>query len=68
MTQTIQLTSKKLKGHLLISGLVMVLGGVIGIGGCAALCDTTATVGGVGFLAGLTGWIVTKFRIWWHHK
>lgn len=68
MTQTIQLTSKKLKGQLLASGAAIVIGGVSTIAGACGGCDTITMVGALMFVAGIGGWIVTKVRIWWHHQ
>ena len=67
---TIQETSKKFKAQILISlallftGLVM----LFSITGDPDAAADKATIPSFMFIGGLIWYIVTKFRIWWHHK
>lgn len=73
--RTIQQTSKKLKTHIVIAAILF-WGGLIWI----LLGMRSATSAGVPpsrvisvvaslmMLAGLVWYLVTKLRIWWHHK
>lgn len=67
---TTQVTSKRLKGHILISALLF-WGGVLlmftmrsqpGDSGSAPI------IGSFAITIGLIWYVVTKARIWWHHK
>lgn len=72
---TTQGTSKRLKGHILISALLF-------WGGMLTMCSTVqsrapgqqasasgiAVAASLAMMAGLIWYVVAKARIWWHHK
>ena len=63
---TVQETSKKLKLHTLISILAIIIGVVWWIG-----TPEGNEPSGIAILlvaGGLVWYLVTRFRIWWHHK
>lgn len=70
---TIQQTSKRLKSHVLISSLMMIIGFILLL---PAICsssnsDSPSAVFYIALpitIAGLAWLIFTKLRIWWHHK
>jgi hypothetical protein len=59
-TQTIELTSKELKTHILIGYILMILGFVV--------VSSEPNLGVLGILGGLSWVIITKVRIWWNHE
>ena len=61
---TVQETSKRLKGHILIAA-VLFWGGILWMftGGTEAAPLATLSI-----TAGFFWWVATRFRIWWHHK
>jgi uncharacterized membrane protein YvbJ len=64
---TVQETSKKLKLHILMSVLAIVIGVVLAIGD--SYSDESNPLLFILFLTGGFLWYgVTRFRIWWHHK
>ena len=71
--QTIQETSKRLKLHVLI-GTVLFLFSLISLLWLANISDDTETTGYyavlamLGVLVGGIWVLITKVRIWWHHK
>ncbi|MEW4982176.1 MAG: hypothetical protein AB1Y26_02940 [Cycloclasticus sp.] len=68
---TVQETSKKFKTHIIISA-VMFWGGLISIFSKAGNPNRVAEEGlnyPVLFVSlGLVWYVVTKLRVWWHHK
>lgn len=73
--QTVQETSKRLKAHTLLGWLLILAGGLMAWGATKAM--ETAEGGNLGvvvalglyaMLGGLVWLIVTRIRIWWHHK
>ena len=71
VTITIQQTSKKLKLHLIIS-TIMVMIGVVGaiavMPGNLSPNEAPSPIWGLSLLCGFVWFIVTKIRIWWDHK
>lgn len=75
---TIQQTSKRLKGHIVISallfwgGIVTVPLAVMMIPYDASPDDLSATIGVIiasgALMFGFGLYVITKIRIWWHHK
>jgi hypothetical protein len=67
---TTELTAKKLKGRLLIALGIMAVGTVSCVGSASGPGEPGAgfALGTLAFIAGFTYWMVTRFRIWWHHK
>ncbi|HUT55217.1 MAG TPA: zinc ribbon domain-containing protein [bacterium] len=66
--QTIETTSKALKGQLVISGLMMALGVVIFFVALKAQMPPISFIGLLAFVAGIIWWIIVKIKIWWRHK
>ena len=72
--ETIQTTSKKLKAHIAFSSIISWIGIIwiiIGISANRELSESEAV--GLKFpffltMVGFSWFIVTKIRIWWHHK
>ncbi len=67
---TVQETSKRLKSHILVSALLF-WGGIIWLfsAGSAGSGDAnTGVLASLSMFGGLVLYLVTKFRIWWHHK
>ena len=67
---TTQLTSKKLKTHMAISILAVIIGGVwlmVQIEAVEQGGEASATPGLLLFF-GVVWFLVTRIRIWWHHK
>jgi len=65
--QTIQGTSKKLKGQILICA-GMFWGGLFMMFGASSYGDTgMATFAGIVAFFGFVFYLSTKARIWWHH-
>lgn len=64
---TTQQTSKRLKGHLLTSGLIFAIGGIWTF---ASTGDPSggSSIAVLLMLGGLIWQITTRFQIWWHHK
>lgn len=65
--QTVQETSKRLKAHILISSL-MFWAGAIWFFTAGVSDEGMIVVSMLLMLGGLVYYIVTKSRIWWHHK
>ena len=63
---TIQGTSKRLKSQILISVICIIIG-IIWLIGSLQTKDPSPWPGLLIF-GGLVGFIVTRFRVWWHHK
>lgn len=67
---TTQETSKKLKLHTMIAVLLIVIG-VVGVVSASNQPTDSASSGSwpvLAISAGLVWYLVTRFRIWWHHK
>ena len=64
---TVQETSKRLKGHILVSALLF-WGGIIWLFSAGSGDANTGVGAALSVFGGLVLYIVTKFRIWWHHK
>lgn len=69
-TVTIQKTSKKLKGHLILCWLMF----IVGLCWCAGSHANAELVGGEPGIGGVVTisvavfwYVVTRFRIWWNH-
>tara|TARA_R110002073_G_scaffold44656_4_gene123741 strand:+ start:5811 stop:6134 length:324 start_codon:yes stop_codon:yes gene_type:complete len=65
---TTQLTSKSLKLQSLIAGIIFIVGMFMVIGSDPAPDDNGAGIGSLLLVVGVLWYIVTRFRIWWHHK
>ena len=67
---TIQETSKRLKLHIIFSSLFFLVGviWVIGSVNSASASGEPSPIPGLLIFIGLIWYIVTRFRIWWHHK
>lgn len=79
---TTQLTSKRLKGHILIAAILF--WGGLALSSIPMMLFATdpinankeppesimrfSGIGGLCFMVGFIWYIVTKLRIWWHHK
>ena len=69
--KTIQETSKKLKLQILISSLVFWVGVIwifAEINGAKYSADDPSSIPALMIFVGLVWYLVTRFRIWWHHK
>jgi len=67
---TVQETSKKLKLQIVVASLMFWVG-VIWVGvqiGSPPTAGEQSSIGIILLAVGLTWYIVTRFRIWWHHK
>jgi hypothetical protein len=64
---TIQETSKRLKVHILFSALLF-WGGIIVAFGQSADPTASFNPGPLMITIGLFWYIITKARVWWHHK
>lgn len=69
---TVQETSKRLKVHILISAFLF-WGGLIGVlattgGDASSQPAAYSPLLSLAAMGGLGWYIVTKVRIWWHHK
>ena len=64
--QTIQLTSKKLKKQWLISIALIVAGFAVVV--FSVENEFLVSVGALLLMVGFTWLVITKIRIWWHHK
>ena len=66
--QTVEETSKRFKVHILLS-LTMAAVGIFWIISVADSADERESLfPGLLAIAGLFWFLVTRFRIWWHHK
>lgn len=68
VTQTVELTGKKLKTQIVLSVLMVLSCLVIAIAGSSGGSSGATTIGGFGMAIGVTWFIVTRIRIWWNHK
>lgn len=67
---TIQETSKKLKLHVLLSSIVFWIGVVwliVGIN-AAKQDEELSAIPVILMFVGVVWYVVTRYRIWWHHK
>ena len=64
---TVQETSKRLKLHTLIS-VVMICVGVVWAMAVAQDPNGSGTLAALLIVAGLVWYLVSRVRIWWHHK
>ncbi len=67
-TQTIQMTSKKLKKQLAIVIAFTIAGVVLMIISTGAHGNVCRTIGITLTIGGLIGVGIMKIKIWWHHK
>lgn len=67
---TTQATSKKFKLHYLLAWALMIVGGMWLMMAVpeAAEPDGGGTIPVIMLVAGFAWLLVTKFRVWWHHK
>lgn len=65
---TTQLTSKSLKLQSLIAVIMFVVGLAMGINSDPAEGNTGAGIASLLMTGGVLWYIITRFRIWWHHK
>ena len=67
---TTQLTSKRLKIHIIFSALAFWIGLIWFICGFAADQNnpSPSPVAVILLIVGMVWYIITKIRIWWHHK
>jgi hypothetical protein len=61
-------TGKKLKGRILMPVIVMMLGGTMMFSNLDKPGSRVSSTGIIIFFIGLVWLLVTKFRVWWHHK
>ena len=66
--QTIEKTSKKLKGRLLICYVAFFVSLFIGMICGASESTTAAGIAGFLILGSIVGVVVTKMQIWWEHE
>lgn len=64
--QTIELTGKRYKGQLLLSGILFWVSVVWIMGGIMTQGDISTPTWLLWI--SLIWWVVTKFLIWWHHR
>lgn len=76
--QTVEKTSKRLKGRQLLYGLMAVFSPVVyfiaqyeaemsGSGGDGGVAETVMVVSVFAFIIGILGSIIVRWQIWWHH-
>lgn len=65
---TTQETSKRLKIHILLSSLTLIVGFVLLIANKESPNPEPNPIPSLMVIVGLFWFIVTRFRIWWHHK
>jgi hypothetical protein len=66
---TIQETSKQLKLHVLISALLFWVGFIWSIvGASGGVGDANIALAMLMCITGMVWYLVTKIRVWWHHK
>lgn len=65
--QTIQVTSKKFKMQQILAVLLVIFGFLINAG-IPNSKDDPSVLAPTFIAVGLVWYIVTRFRIWWHHK
>ena len=66
---TIQETSKKLKMQIIISSIMFWVGLFMAFSYAQAIGeDSSPTIPAFMMLIGLIWYLITRFRIWWHHK
>ena len=64
--RTVELTSKRLKLHTMLSVMLLIVGGVwLWV---AIDADADAMIPGWLTFIGIVWYVVTRIRIWWHHK
>ena len=66
--QTIELTSKKYKKHLLFAVMLLIFGIIFSIISINNVSFGMMMIGIFGVLVGIVWLIVIKIQIWWHHK
>jgi len=67
--QTIQETSTKFKLHTLISVSIFCVGAIWSYAALSSVDDPSVSpIANFLFVIGLVWFVVTRFRIWWHHK
>jgi uncharacterized membrane protein YvbJ len=65
---TTQATSKRLKVHTLVAILAAVIGVIWMVGAAHSANPSSSAIGMLLLLAGMCWFVVTRARIWWHHK
>ncbi len=65
--QTIEQTSKRYKGHQLLSVLLFIISFLIMITGVSKDQLGLIIFGALGSVGGFIWYIIVKFQIWWHH-
>lgn len=66
---TIQETSKRLKIHMIFSSIILFIGMTwVVLGIVVSPNSEPSRVSSLVAFAGLIWYLVTRFRIWWHHK
>ena len=65
---TTQLTSKRLKIQIVYSSLAFWIGVLWLVISCLGEEETASPLAGILLTIGMIWYIVTKIRIWWHHK
>ena len=68
---TVQETSKKLKIQIVIASIIFWIGVVWLIGGVVSANQgggEPSSMAGLLLFVGIVWYMVTRFRIWWHHK
>jgi proline racemase len=66
--QTVEQTSKALKGQVLASVLLVMAGTFMTCASAAAEAPGFGAAAGLLAFAGVVWFIVTRIRIWWHHE
>ena len=65
---TVQLTSKRLKLHSLLSAMTVIFGVIWSVAATQEQNPQPSSLAGLLILGGLVWFIITRFRIWWHHR
>lgn len=65
---TTEATSKRLKLHSLGAGILVIFGFAASIAAAYSGSKEPSLVGGLSILIGLPWFVITRFRIWWHHR
>jgi len=67
-TITTQLTAKRLKAHVFLAHLVIMMGAGLIFGGAAAIDPAISASGWWAMLGGFLWLFATRIRIWWNHE
>lgn len=65
---TTEATSKRLKLHSLCAGILILLGFGTSMASAYVGNKEPSIIAGLALLVGLPWFVITRFRIWWHHR